>query len=68
MRGKESARGPHPQIIFIPYGPWVNVVVNPRTHGTGMPTLKGFTAEVKAATEEKVLSLPELLKELYGKG
>ena len=68
VKAKESARGPHPKIIFIPYGPWANLIVDPKTHGTGMPSLKGLLAEIEPALDEKVLSLPELLKECYGKG
>lgn len=65
VRAMKSARGPHPGVIFIPYGPWANLLVNPRTHGTGMPSLRGLPAEVEPAPEEEVLSLPNLLKEHY---
>jgi formylmethanofuran dehydrogenase subunit D len=68
VKAKESARDPHPMIVFIPYGPWANLVVDPKTHGTGMPSLKGLLAEIEPALDEKVLSLPDLLKECYGKG
>ena len=68
VRVTESARGPHPNIIFIPYGPWVNLIMDIRTHGTGMPSLKGLSAEVEPVPKEKVLDLPELLKQFYGKG
>jgi len=65
VKAMKSARGPHPRVIFIPYGPWANLLVNPRTHGTGMPSLRGLLAEVEPAPEEEVLSLPNLLKEHY---
>lgn len=65
VRAMKSARGPHPGVIFIPYGPWANLLVNPRTHGTGMPSLRGLPAEVEPAPGEEVLSLPNLLKEHY---
>jgi len=65
VRAMKSARGPHPGVIFIPYGPWANLLVNPRTHGTGMPSLRGLPAEVEPAPAEEVLSLPNLLKEHY---
>jgi formylmethanofuran dehydrogenase subunit D len=62
-----STKAPHRKIAFVPYGPWVNLVMNPQTHGTGMPSLKGISAEIKPARDEEVLSLLELLKVHYGK-
>lgn len=68
LKALKSARAPHPKIIFIPYGPWANIVIDTPTHGTGMPSFKGILAEIEAAPDEKVLSLPNLLKEYYRKG
>jgi len=65
MKTVKSARAPHPNVIFIPYGPWASIVMDPETHGTGMPSLKGIPAEIEPALKEKVLSLPNLLKEYY---
>ncbi len=62
----KSMRKPHSGVVFIPYGPWANMVVNPETHGTGMPLLKGVKAWIEP-TDEKVSSLPELLKKSFGK-
>jgi formylmethanofuran dehydrogenase subunit D len=62
VKAKKSLRGPHPKVVFIPYGPWASVLANPKTHGTGMPSLKGEKAEIEYAPNEKVLSLQELLK------
>lgn len=67
VRAEESSRAPHPKVIFIPYGPWANLLVNPRTHGSGMPSLKGIPAEVEPATGAEPPTLPELLKEHYGR-
>ena len=67
VRAVESIRGPHSKIVFLPYGPWVNLVVNPRTDGTGMPSLKGVEAEIEPAPQEDVLSLQDLLKKHYTK-
>jgi len=67
VRAVKSARGPHPKVVFIPYGPWASLIVNPRTHGTGMPSLKGIPAQIEPAPKEKVFSLPELLREHYRK-
>ena len=62
VRAIKSLRGPHPKVVFIPYGPWASILANPKTHGTGMPSLKGENAEIEYAPSEKVLSLEELLK------
>ena len=67
VKALRSLRTPHVGIIFIPYGPWVNVVVDPETHGIGMPSLKGIPTEVEPAPDKPVLSLEELLREQFGK-
>jgi len=67
VRAVKSKRTPHPKVVFIPYGPWASLIMNPRTHGTGMPSLKGIPAEIEPAPKERVLSLPELLKEHYAR-
>ncbi|MDQ1280701.1 MAG: formylmethanofuran dehydrogenase subunit [Thermoproteota archaeon] len=66
LRAVESLRAPHRRIIYVPYGPWSNLVVNQNTNGTGMPSLKGIPVEVEASSE-KVLSLPDLLTKYYRK-
>ena len=67
VKAVKSLRGPHLGVVFVPYGPWVNVVVDPETHGVGMPSLKGIPAEVEPAPDKPILSLEELLKEQFGK-
>jgi len=67
VKALKSIRTPHAGIIFIPYGLWANVVVNPETHSIGMPSLKGIPAEVEPAPDKPLLSLEELLKEEFGK-
>ena len=67
VKAVKSLRGPHPGVVFVPYGPWVNVLVDPETHGVGMPCLKGIPAEVEPAPDKPVLSLEELLREQFGK-
>lgn len=67
VRAVKSLRAPHPGAVFVPYGPWINVIINPKTHGTGMPSFKGITVEVESAPTEPVLSLPELLKQHFKK-
>ncbi|NIP66829.1 molybdopterin dinucleotide-binding protein [Candidatus Bathyarchaeota archaeon] len=64
----KSDCAPHPAVIFMPYGPWANMLMCSETHGTGMPSLKGVSAEVESASEERVLSVPELLEMHFRKG
>lgn len=68
LKALKSLRGPHPGVIFIPYGPWANLLVNPETNSVGMPSLKGIPAEVESAPEKPILSLEALLKEHFRKG
>lgn len=68
VKALKSLRAPHPGVIFIPYGPWANVVVDPETHGIGMPSFKGIPATVEPAPEKPVLGLEELLKLQFRKG
>jgi formylmethanofuran dehydrogenase subunit D len=68
LRAVKSLRAPHPGAVFVPYGPWISLVMNAETHGTGMPSLKGVPAEVKPALKEPVLTLSELLRQHFGKG
>ncbi len=67
VKAVKSLRGPHPSIIFIPYGPWANALVNPETHSIGMPSLKGIPAEITPAHDKPILELEKLLKEEFGK-
>ena len=67
VKAIKSQRGPHPSIIFIPYGPWANALVDPETNGAGMPSLKGIPAEIAPAPDKPVLELEKLLKEEFGK-
>ena len=67
VKAVKSLRGPHLGVVFVPYGPWANVVVDSETHGVGMPSLKGIPAEVEPAPDKPVLSLEELLREQFGK-
>jgi formylmethanofuran dehydrogenase subunit D len=65
LRALKSLRAPHAGIIFIPYGPWANAVIDPETDSIGMPSLKGIPAEVTPAQDKPVLNLTELLKEQF---
>jgi formylmethanofuran dehydrogenase subunit D len=68
VKAKKSLRAPHLGVIFIPYGLWANVVVDPETHGIGMPSFKGVPATVEPAPDKPVLGLEELLKTVFRKG
>jgi formylmethanofuran dehydrogenase subunit D len=65
LRAVKSARAPHPKVVFIPYGPWASLIMNPKTHGTGMPSMKGIPAEIESAPNKKVLSLQDLLAQFH---
>ena len=67
LKGVKSRRGPHMGIIFLPYSPWANVVVDPETDNIGMPSLKGIPAEIEPAPDKPVLDLRELLTQQFRK-
>jgi len=68
VRAVKSLRAPHAGRVFVPYGPWASVIVNPKTHGTGMPSLKGVEATIEPAeSPDRVLTMPELLQTHYRK-
>jgi formylmethanofuran dehydrogenase subunit D len=48
-------------LAFIPMGPWANAVLNPDTHGCGMPGFKGVPSEIEV-TNEKPLDIKALMK------
>lgn len=48
-------------VIFIPMGPYANMVIDPSTDGTGMPQFKGVKGMVEK-TDERVLTIRELLE------
>jgi len=67
VKAVKSLRAPHRGAVFVPYGPWASVIVNPRTHGTGMPSFKGIEAVVEPASDQQVMHLQELLRQHYRK-
>ncbi len=67
VKAKVSKRAPHADIVFMPYGLWVNIIADPKTHGTGMPSFKGIEAEIEPAPTEHVQNIPQLLKHIFGK-
>jgi formylmethanofuran dehydrogenase subunit D len=67
VKAKESRRWPHSKIVYMPYGIWANTVVDPYTHGTGMPSFKGISAEVEPAPGEEVPTVHQILKQTLGR-
>ena len=65
VRAVKSLRAPHSKILFMPYGPWASIIMDERTDGTGMPTLKGLPATLTSEPTENVLSVHELLEKYY---
>lgn len=62
VKAIETTQGPHPGVAFIPMGPWANMVVNPTTYSTGMPTFKGTPVRIEVAMNEPVLSSIALVR------
>ncbi|MBN1235464.1 MAG: molybdopterin dinucleotide-binding protein [Methanotrichaceae archaeon] len=50
-------------IVFIPMGPWANVLVGKETGGCGTPHFKGLEVDV-AATNSPVLNICELFSDM----
>jgi formylmethanofuran dehydrogenase subunit D len=48
-------------VVFLPYGPWANMLIPMETYGTGMPSFKGLEAEVTPATDQKILDVRSLI-------
>jgi formylmethanofuran dehydrogenase subunit D len=52
----------NPGEAYIPMGPWANSVVSTKTHGTGMPTLKGVPITIESTPFEPVLDSISLIR------
>lgn len=63
----KSRDAPHWGVVFIPLGPWANLVIGGGTDGTGMPPFKGIKARIEVAPKEKVLTASELVELNYSK-
>lgn len=62
----KSHDAPHEGMIFIPRGPWANVVISPETYCCNVPTYKGIPAEI-SKTDEEVLLVSQLMNSVYNK-
>jgi len=58
LKAVESKQTPHKGIIFIPYGPWANMLISPETEGTGMPSFKGIPTTIVPAPDSRVSEIP----------
>ncbi len=61
-----SRDAPHEDMIFIPKGPWANVIVSPETYCCNDPTYKGIEATVEKSDKE-VLLMADLMRSVYRK-
>ena len=65
LRVKPNSNIPRGQ-VFIPMGPWANILVDPNTDATGMPCLKGVEVFIES-TDEPLTTLVDVLKSLGAK-
>lgn len=61
-----SRDAPHEGVIFIPKGPWANVVVSADTYCCSDPTYKGIKCTVERSDKE-VLLMADLMRAVYKK-
>ncbi|NWF96044.1 MAG: molybdopterin dinucleotide-binding protein [Candidatus Thorarchaeota archaeon] len=59
-------RRARPGVIFVPTGPYANLLIGGLTGCSGMPTFKGVAARVSAAPGQSVMGVSELLGKLLG--
>lgn len=63
---KKSHDMPHQGIIFIPKGPWANIIISPETYCCNVPTFKGINGKIKKSDKE-VLLVADLMRKNYNK-
>jgi formylmethanofuran dehydrogenase subunit D len=52
-------------MAYVAYGTWVNVIVNPRTEGTGMPSFKGTKVTIEPTDKEIIENSLEVMEQAY---
>ncbi|OED30292.1 molybdopterin dinucleotide binding domain-containing protein [Methanosphaera sp. WGK6] len=62
----KSHDAPHEGMIFIPKGPWANIIISPETYCCNVPTFKGVPAKIRK-TENNVLLVADLMRKTYKK-
>jgi formylmethanofuran dehydrogenase subunit D len=65
LRAKKTDRQQNGE-IFVPRGPWANIVVTPETESTGSPAYKNLKVQVEKASGP-VLEPVALMKKYYSK-
>ncbi len=68
VKAKKSKRSPHKETAYMPYGLWANIIADPETHGTGMPSFKGIIAEIQPAQDEDIPTIPQILRSFRKNG
>lgn len=63
---EKSHDAPHEGMIFLPKGPWSNIIISPETYCCNVPTFKGILGEI-TKTNEEVLSVSKLMNKIYNK-
>lgn len=66
LYAKKSHDAPHEKMIFIPRGPWSNIVVSPETYCCSVPTYKGIPGKI-SKSDKDVLLVKELIGVNYNK-
>lgn len=61
-----SHDAPHRGMIFIPKGPWSNIIVSPETYCCNIPTYKGINGKIRKSNKE-VLLVADLMRKTYNK-
>lgn len=62
----KSHDAPHEGMIFMPKGPWANIVINPETYCCNIPTFKGVQAII-TKSDDDVLLVADLMRNTYKK-
>lgn len=63
---RKSHDAPHEGIIFIPKGPWANIIISPETYCCNIPTYKGISASIQKS-DKPVYLVAELMHKFYNK-
>lgn len=62
----KSHDAPHRGMIFIPKGPWSNIIVSPETYCCNIPTYKGINGRIRKSDKEVYL-VADLMRKTYNK-
>jgi len=62
----KSHDSPHRNMIFMPKGPWSNILISPETYCSNIPTYKAIEVTLTKTTQE-VLLASDLIRQTYNK-